>query len=228
MAHLITIDSLKYGEYLTLKEKLYRARVADLIENTWLFTSHNPGVFTKGRSSTSESIIVTEEQIRSTGRDIYEIERGGDVTYHGPSQVMIYPFIDVPDHDIQKLVRKLEKVVMEFLNGFSLRGEPRPGFPGIWCNSSKIASIGLAVRKWVTMHGMSFNHEPDDGGFDMIIPCGIKGITMTSLEQQTGKKLARKHVLSELKISLESVFNIELSEIDFVGFKQKLDAARND
>lgn len=222
MAHLIIIDSLKYGDYLSLKDKLHRARVRDLIENTWLFTSHRPGAFTKGRSSTPESMLATEDQIRNSGREIHAIERGGDVTYHGPSQVMVYPFIAVPDHDIEKLVRKLEQVIMEFLAGFSLEGEIKPGFPGIWCNGSKIASIGLAVRKWVTMHGMSFNHEQDDGGFDMIIPCGIKGITMTSLEQQIGQKITRKDVHEKLKSTVESVFHDELAEIDSQEFIRQL------
>ena len=218
MANMVRYSSMSYNRYFSLKEKLHKARVSNHIGNTWLFTSHTPGVFTKGRSYKTESLLWSEEKIHSSGREICEIERGGDITYHGPSQVMIYPFIDVPEHDIENLVRKLERVVVEFLDVFSLKGEPKRGYPGIWCNGSKIASIGLAVRKWTTMHGMSFNHQKDDGGFSMIVPCGIHGVTMTSIEEETGNTIHRDEVVDKLKLVIGSVFRVDLNELDFDRF----------
>ena len=209
------IESITYRDYLQLKEQMHKARYLGQIDDTWLITSHSPGAFTYGRSFKKSSLLNSEEKIKETGREIYEIERGGDITYHGPSQVMIYPFIDVPGHDIEHLVRDFEKLVISVLADYSLTGVPVKNYPGIWCNGSKIASIGLAVRKWITMHGMSFNLDKDDGGFKMIIPCGIDGITMTSLSEQIGDKIDRQEFVEKLISHIESVFNVELEIADF-------------
>jgi lipoate-protein ligase B len=215
MPFFTEISSMTYPDYLNLKNILHKRRVDHKIENLWLFTSHSPGVYSYGRSLTKESILFPEDYIRKQGREIYEIERGGDITYHGPSQVMIYPFIEVPDHDVEHLVRNLERVIIYLLDIYGLESEPRKGFPGLWCNESKIASIGIAIRKWTTMHGVAFNHEKDDGGFEMIIPCGIKGVTMTSLEEQLERKIKRSEVVENLVNCLEDVFGEKLEHVDF-------------
>ncbi len=209
------IQSIAYSDYLQLKEQMHKARHLGQIDDTWLITSHTPGVFTYGRSFKKSSLLDSEDRIKESGREIFEIERGGDITYHGPSQVMIYPFIDVPDHDIEHLVRDFEKLVINILADYSLTGVPVKNYPGIWCNGSKIASIGLAVRKWITMHGMSFNLEKDDGGFKMIIPCGIDGITMTSLSEQIGDKIDRLEFVDKIVAQIESVFDVGLEKVNF-------------
>lgn len=215
VANWTYIPSLSYQDYLSLKANLHRARHSNEIEDLWLFTSHDPGVFTYGRSFKKSSLLSSEESIKESGREIQEIERGGDITYHGPSQLMIYPFIDVPNRDIEKLIRNLEELIITVLSEFGLTGVPHKGYPGIWCQGSKIASIGLAVRKWITMHGVSFNHQKDDGGFEMIIPCGIDGITMTSLEELQSKEINRINLVDIFVKSIENVFNIKIENIDF-------------
>jgi len=214
MSKCTYIESITYSYYLQLKQQMHKARHQGVIDDTWLITSHSPGVFTYGRSFKKSSLLDSEERIKESGREIFEIERGGDITYHGPSQVMIYPFIDVPGHDIEHLVRNFEKLVISILDDYSLTGVQVKNYPGIWCNGSKIASIGLAVRKWITMHGMSFNLDKDDGGFKMIIPCGIDGITMTSLSEQIGDKIDRQEFIDKLVLHIESVFDVELERTD--------------
>ena len=206
MAQLLIIDKLSFSDYLDLKSSLHAKRLSGEIVDLWLITSHSPGVFTFGRSFKQSSLINSRETILSSGREIHEIERGGDVTYHGPGQVMVYPFIEVPGKDVARLVRSLEETTIRFLKEYDLIGVRSPGLPGVWCNGAKIASIGLAVRKWITFHGMSFNHQKDDGGFSMIVPCGIKGIRMTSLEEECGREVPREEVIEKMKVSIESVF----------------------
>lgn len=208
------IESTSFSDYLKIKAQMHKARHLKQIDDIWLITSHSPGVFTYGRSFKDSSLLCSEEIISESGREIFELERGGDITYHGPSQIMIYPFMDVPDHDIEHLVRNLEKLAINILSDYNLEGVSLKGYPGIWCNDSKIASIGLAVRKWITMHGMSFNLDKDDGGFDMIIPCGIDGITMTSLSEQMDKKIDRLNFVELLIGHIENVFDVQLEKTD--------------
>jgi len=212
---------MTYSEYLSLKDKFHRERFLNAIEDLWVITSHNPGVFTCGRSFKRHSLLSSEESIEESGREIQEIERGGDITYHGPSQLMIYPFIKVPDRDIEKMVRNLEQVIIMVLAEFGLTGVPVSGYPGIWCEGSKIASIGLAVRKWITMHGVSFNHQKDDGGFKMIVPCGIEGVTMTSLEELQSTKINKIELVDIFVKSIENVFDEKLENIDFENLLRK-------
>ena len=213
MAYLLKIDSMRYSDYLALKENLHKARYQNLIDDTWLLSSHYPGVFTLGRSFHRANFIAEENEIKASGREIIEIDRGGDITYHGPSQIMIYPFITVPNRDVEILVRNLEEIVMELLSMYNLKGERNTGYPGVWCNKAKIASIGLSVRKWVTYHGVAFNYLKDDGGFDMIVPCGIKGIRMTSLQDEISKIIDKDTILSDIAKCIEAIFNCKLNEI---------------
>ena len=215
MARLLVKEKLSFSEYLKLISKSHSARVSGSVDDLWLVTSHSPGVFTLGRSFHQSSLLNSREMILSSGREIYEIERGGDVTYHGPGQVMVYPFIEVPGKDVARLVRNLEEVSILFLREYGLIGERNPGFPGVWCNGAKITSIGLAVRKWVTFHGVAFNHQKDDGGFEMIVPCGINGIRMTSLDEEKGNEVPRYEVVEKMARSIESVFGCSLNKIGF-------------
>jgi lipoate-protein ligase B len=156
-----------------------------------IFCQHYP-VITLGRSALRKNILASQNELSTKGIGIYEIERGGDVTYHGPGQLVIYPVCDLNylRKDIHLFLRKLEEAAMAILSEFGIQGERRGGLTGVWVENKKIASIGISIKNWITYHGLALNIKADDlGNFSLIRPCGMN-IMMTSMETALGKKLS--------------------------------------
>jgi len=155
-----------------------------------ILCQHNP-VITLGRAADRKNILMNEQELSLRGIQIYEIERGGDVTYHGPGQLTVYPVFNLNyfKKDIHFFLRYLEEVIMELLSDFGIKGRRIPGLTGVWVGRQKIASIGIAIRNWITFHGLSINIKKDDlENFSFIRPCGMD-IEMTSLETVLGKNI---------------------------------------
>jgi len=152
---------------------------------------HYP-VITLGRLANRDNILASEQELSSKGIQVHKIERGGDITYHGPGQLTIYPIINLNyfKKDIHWFLGQLEEVVIDFLSDFGIKGERHNGLTGIWVDKKKIASIGIAIRNWITFHGLSINIKKDDlSNFRLIRPCGMD-IEMTSIESVLNKKEA--------------------------------------
>lgn len=186
---------------------------AGVCEDTLLITEHRP-VITIGRTGSEKNILKPREFIFSQGIDIINTDRGGDVTYHGPGQLVAYPVFKLENkgRGIHGFLSFLENVGANFLMQYGLIAEARPGFRGIWINARKIGSIGIGVKKWVTYHGLAININADLAPFSFIRPCGIEGVEMTRLRDLLGygvdiddAKHKFTHAFKEVSVLAEAV-----------------------
>ena len=177
-----------YGEVLELQRRLCRARQSGhLADDLLLLVEHEP-VVTLGRGTKATSLPMPPEAIRARGVEVFEVERGGDVTFHGPGQLVGYPILDLTQHrpDLHWYLRAVEEVLIDGLGTLGIPAERRPGLTGVWTRGQKIASIGIHVKQWVTFHGFALNVSTDLSFFDLIVPCGIDGVRMTSVVRERG------------------------------------------
>ena len=163
-----------YGETLALQRVLHAKRCAGKLGDLLLSVEHNP-VFTLGRSGSRDHILVAEDVLERHGIQIHEIERGGDITYHGPGQLVVYPILDLREFakDIHRFIWTLEESIIRTLQELGVSSDRKDGFPGVWVGARKIASVGVYVKNWVTYHGLAFNVDVNQEHFRMIRPCGL-------------------------------------------------------
>jgi len=195
-----------YGEALALQERLRDARLAGLAPDTVLLCQH-PDVITFGRSARAEN-APPDDVLREAGYEVFRVNRGGDVTYHGPGQLVGYPILDLEPRgaDVHVYLRALEGVLIETLSDFGIASRRRQGYTGVWLDERrKIASIGVGIRRWVTMHGFALNVSCDLARFAPIIACGLEGIEMTSMEELVGP-VELEAVLSRVEVHLRKAF----------------------
>lgn len=172
------------------QEKIFREVKNGVFDSGLVFCQHYPAI-TLGRSAKKSNILVSRQELTLRGIQIYDTGRGGDVTYHGPGQFMVYPIFNLSclKKDVHWFLRQLEEVVISFLSDFGIKAERRMGLTGVWVNQKKIASIGIAIKNWITLHGLSINIKRDDlENFRLIRPCGLD-IEMISLECLLGKEV---------------------------------------
>ncbi|BCR06442.1 octanoyltransferase [Desulfuromonas versatilis] len=199
---------LPYREALRLQERLLernRPGFGDV-----LVLLEHPPVITLGRSSRPEHLLLSPAELERRGIVCEAVARGGDVTYHGPGQLVGYPIIDLErrGRDLHRYLRTLEEVLIDTLAGFGLSGERIAGKTGVWVGGEKIASIGVGVRRWVTFHGFALNVAADLAGFEAIVPCGLPGVRMTSMERLLGRPIAMAEVQRQVIASFARSFAI--------------------
>lgn len=179
-----------YGEVLELQRELCRRRMAGrLDEDVLLLVEHDP-VVTLGRGTRASSLPLPPAALAARGIPVVEVERGGDVTYHGPGQLVGYPVLHLSEHreDLHWYLRQLEAALIGALAALGIPAERRPGLTGVWTRGRKIASIGIHVKQWVTFHGFALNVSTDLRPFGLIVPCGIDGVVMTSVAAELGRE----------------------------------------
>ncbi|MDJ0646374.1 MAG: lipoyl(octanoyl) transferase LipB [Flavobacteriaceae bacterium] len=186
--------------------------------NHFLFVEH-PHVYTLGKSGDFSNLLLDENQLKKKGISFYKINRGGDITYHGFGQIVGYPILDLDNfyNDIGKYMRSLEETIIRVLDDYGIKGERSQGETGVWLDvdtpfARKICALGVRSSRWVTMHGFAFNVNTDLGYFDHIIPCGIKGKAVTSLEAELNKKLEIPEVQQKILKHFSDVFEVEFVE----------------
>lgn len=194
-----------YRRTLRLQYELRDKRRENVIGDTVLLVEHNP-VITLGANKSKVNLLADTEELKSKGIDVVEIRRGGGATAHNPDQLVFYPILDLRRHGlgISDYIRMLEKTGIELLGEFGVDAEARKGYPGLWSDGSKIASIGVRVSRFITFHGMAININNDLSIFDYMIPCGIEGVKMTSAAELAGRKLDMdklKRKLSEILLN---------------------------
>jgi lipoyl(octanoyl) transferase len=184
-------------------------------QNHFLFVEH-PHVYTLGKSGDLSNLLLNEAQLAAKGATFYKINRGGDITYHGPGQIVGYPILDLENFftDIHKYLRLLEETIILTLADFGLKSERSPGETGVWLDvgtpfARKICAMGIRSSRWVTMHGFALNANVDLGYFDNIIPCGIRGKAVTSMEAELGKKVDLEDVKSKILTHFKVLFEVE-------------------
>lgn len=186
-----------------------------LPENHLLFCEH-PHVYTLGKSGKPEHLLLNEKQLVDASALYYKINRGGDITYHGPGQLVMYPILDLEQFftDIHKYLRYLEEVVILTLAHFGIVADRYEGLTGVWIDPNtemarKICAMGVKCSRWITMHGIGFNVNSDLSYFSNIIPCGIDDKAVTSMEKELGKKIPMDEVKHELRKQMEEVFGFK-------------------
>jgi len=186
-------------------------------EHRLLMVEHNP-VFTLGKSGKREHVLVSEEQLKNLGIEFFHINRGGDVTYHGLQQIVGYPILDLDKFktDLGWYLRSLEQVIIDVLAEYGLKGERSAGETGVWLEPNdpfmarKICAMGIKCSRWITMHGFALNVNTDLSHFEFIVPCGIQGKTVTSLEKELGHKVDYEAVKEKVKKHFQLIFDCEL------------------
>jgi lipoate-protein ligase B len=185
---VVRLGRMGYEECLELQREVARQRISGEIPQDVLLLVEHPPVVTLGRSSKQKNLISSPAFLASRGVELFEVERGGDVTFHGPGQLVGYPIIDLKRHklDLHWYLRAVEEGLIRTLSRYGISSERNTGYTGVWTQGRKIASIGVHARDWVTWHGFALNVTTDLSYFDLIVPCGIVGVEMTSIEKETG------------------------------------------
>ncbi|MGV6844822.1 MAG: lipoyl(octanoyl) transferase LipB [Lutibacter sp.] len=224
---LIDLGLKDYKETWDFQENLFQ-KIIDLkiknrksedqiqTPNYFIFVEH-PHVYTLGKSGHIENLLINENQLKEKGATFYKINRGGDITYHGPGQIVGYPILDLDNFftDIHKYLRFLEEVIIQTLNEYGLKAERSKGETGVWLDvgtpfARKICAMGVRTSRWVTMHGFALNVNTNLGYFDNIIPCGIRGKAVTSLAAELNRKIpeneVKNKILKHFKVLFEANF----------------------
>jgi lipoic acid synthetase len=217
LAH-VALGQADYGETLDLQRALHAKRSAGECGDVLLSVEHNP-VFTLGRSGSRDHILVEADVLERHGIQVYEIERGGDITYHGPGQLVVYPILDLRNFgkDIHRFIWSLEEAIVKALKDLDIDGERKNGFPGVWVGVRKIASVGVYVKNWVTYHGLAFNVDVNQDHFQLIHPCGLSIETVSvndlreeSVEVADARALVVRHLANLLN---REIVSLDLEEV---------------
>ena len=203
------LGRLGYGEAFELQRTLVDRRKLGLIPDQLLIVEH-PHVITLGRSGRAEHLLASEEVLRRAGVSFHHTDRGGDITYHGPGQVVGYPILDLREwkRDVTAYVRAIEQVLIDTLGEFGITAGRIPGCTGVWVNDRKVAAIGVHISRWVTSHGFALNHTTDLSYFQYIVPCGLtKPVTSMA---ELGCRASREQVVSALARSFRDIFDREM------------------
>ena len=205
-----------FAEILAVKSSNRKENKTVATKNHLIFCEH-PHVYTLGKSGDEKNLLVNEDYLKSRGATFHKINRGGDITYHGPGQIVGYPIIDLDNFftDIHKYLRFLEEAIILTLKEYGLETERSPGETGVWFDvgttkARKICALGVKSSRWVTMHGFAFNVNSDLSYFGNIIPCGISDKSVTSLQKELGKEVDMNEVRNKLKAHLIELFEMEI------------------
>lgn len=200
-----------YRPVWTLQQRVHAARVAGALPDVLLLLEHRP-VVTLGRAGGADHLLLAREEFARRGVELVESDRGGDVTYHGPGQLVAYFLagLETVEGDVARLVRQVEEVAIRVAARFGVRAARWPGYPGAWCGPAKLAAVGMRIREGVSLHGMALNVENDLEPFGWIIPCGIEGHGATSLRRESGRPVRLDEVVPVFVAEAESVFGWQL------------------
>ncbi len=200
-----------YGDALAFQRGVARAVIsADISADVLLLLEHPP-VVTLGRTAKNKNLVASPDFLRARGVDVFDVERGGDVTFHGPGQLVGYPIIDLKRHtkDLHWYLRQVEESLIVALATFGIVAGRNAGLTGVWTSGRKIASIGVHARDWVTWHGFALNVTTDLSFFDLIVPCGIDGVIMTSVARELGHPIAMAAVEGAVAAAFGTVFSLD-------------------
>jgi lipoyl(octanoyl) transferase len=242
---IIDLGMIGYAEAYALQKRIVAARKVDAIEDVVLFCEH-PHVITQGRNGKREHLLVSEHVLRQKGVEFHETSRGGDITYHGPGQIVGYPILNLGAirRDVVWYVRMLEEAMIRATAEYGIKAVREPGKTGIWvdaaqsssalatrhsplASSEKLGAIGVHISRWVTSHGFAYNVSTDLQFFDLIVPCGIPERKATSLEKLLGRTVEKSQVTSRIAKHLAELFALEMKEASKKDLLQKLEQAEH-
>ncbi len=210
---ILDLGLIDYEDAYRAQREFVNRRKLGEIEDSIIVAEHKP-VFTIGRIGKMENLLVDDRALAEHGIKVLRVDRGGDITFHGPGQLILYPIIDLKKRrrDLHQYLRSLEDVVIRYLQGCSIRAERIYGKTGVWVKGKKIAAIGIAVSGWVTYHGLSVNLNVDLDFFSMINPCGMKDVKVTSLANILNKNVTMDEAKVNILFHFNDIFNLGGSE----------------
>jgi lipoyl(octanoyl) transferase len=211
----VNLGCTDYKECWDLQQQLLERRLAEEVGDLLLLTEHDH-VYTIGKSGDDNHLLASREDLRSDGVAVYHNDRGGDITYHGPGQVVGYPILDLKNYylDLHRYLRDIEEVIIRTLIHYGVNGVRDSAYTGVWVGNDKICAIGVKTSRWVTMHGFAFNINTNLSYFSKIVPCGILGKGVTSLAQVFGHEVDMNEVSHRLVESFGEVFGAEVRSVD--------------
>ena len=211
--YIIDLGLIDYKEAWDFQHHLWSKRAEGKLPDLLLLLEH-PHVITLGRRGNCSHLIVSQEILEAMKIPIFHVERGGDITYHGPGEMMVYPILDLKDYGYRliRYIDQLEEVILHVLKDFGIEGRRDASNRGVWVNSDKIASIGVAIKRWVSFHGFSLNYETDLKYFDLINPCGLVGKKMTTMAKILGTRISRESLSEKICFHFKEVFKKEWVE----------------
>lgn len=213
-AKALWLGRQEYGAVLARQKDLVQKVRQGTEPDTLLLVEHNP-VITLGRAAKREHLLVSEEALSKQGISLFAVERGGDVTYHGPGQLVGYPILDLNRHgrDLHLLLRNYEEVLIRTLGEFGVAGRRFPPYTGVWVGEEKVAAIGVAVENWVSFHGFALNVDPNLDHFRLIVPCGISQYGVTSLARLLGRRVGFREVMPCVVRHFADVFGLAFAPV---------------
>src|SRR5258707_135998 len=227
---IIDLGLIGYAEAYALQQRVVAARKARAVEDALLVCEH-PHVITQGRNGKREHLLVSERVLRQKGMDYYETSRGGDITYHGPGQIVGYPILNLGAirRDVVWYVRTLEEAMIHATAEFGITVERVAGKTGIWVQAGnteeKLAAIGVHISRWITSHGFAYNVSTDLRNFDLIVPCGIADRKATSLGKLLGRSVEGKEVARRIAKHLGELLGLDIKETSRKELLEKLEQA---
>ncbi len=200
--NIIDLDQKSYNETWDFQKKLHEQRIKNEIPDSLILVEH-PHVYTLGKNAVASNMIASEEYLKDHGVEVVNVDRGGDITYHGPGQLVGYPIFHLKEHklSVRNYVDKIEEILLQTLADYNIEGRQIDGLTGIWVEKQKIAAIGLRISRWVTYHGFALNIKTDLSLFNGIIPCGIsdKGVTrMIDLNKNATLESVKKTIIEKI------------------------------
>jgi lipoate-protein ligase B len=223
--HCFSVDlgTIDYNEAWKLQSELVAAKVNNSIEKDIILFLEHPAVFTLGRRGGRDYLLVGESFLEQSSIPVVQVERGGYITFHGPGQLVVYTIIDLEARrlGVTDFVTALEEIMLQTVRDLGLKAQRNTVNPGIWLGQRKMGSIGIALRKGISFHGLSLNVNVDLTPFSWIQPCGLQGVSMTSVSQELGKEIPMAAVHRAVKEGFKSVLNLKLNDISYPDLQQQ-------
>jgi len=225
LCYLLDLGLIDYQEAWALQQNLVAARIAKTINHDIMLFLQHPAVFTLGRRGGLDNLLVSESFLQDAGVPVLQVERGGFITYHGPGQIVVYPIMNLHARRIgvKDFVAAMEEAMLQTAGKWDITAERNSMNSGIWAGGRKMGSIGIALRKGVSFHGLALNVNLDLTPFSWIQPCGLQGVGMTSMQQESGQKLPMDEVLNVLKEELKAALGITFENCSLSDLKDRLE-----
>ncbi len=211
LCHVEQLGLVDYAAGLELQRERVALRKAGQIPDTLLLLEH-PHVYTLGRNADEKNLLVSAEWLAARGAQVFRTDRGGDVTYHGPGQIVGYPILDLTQHrrDISWYLRSLEEVFIRAARDYGIEADRSPGAAGVWVGNDKLVAMGVHLSRWVTSHGFAFNVNTDLRYFEAIVPCGLHGRGVTSLAKLLGRRIELEKAVDRVVEHFATAFGFEV------------------
>jgi lipoyl(octanoyl) transferase len=226
---VVWCDSVSYERALQLQLEICELKKRGFGKDVLLLLEHPP-VITLGRSADRKNLLVNEAQLQTRGVELYATDRGGDITFHGPGQLVGYPILALGqgERDVRAYMRKLEESLMRLLKGFGIQSERNAGYTGVWTAQGKIAAMGVHISRWITRHGFALNVNTDLTFFDMIVPCGISGKAVTSMQKLTGRRFDVRTIAGKYALEFGTVYERSMIQVGEAGLIGELERYRGE